>query len=350
MHLHAQRGDLQAHFRAVALHERHHEFVERGVVRAHLRVRVVVRRVVGGGGHAGHGAAALGEGAHGHEHAAHVGVVDDGRAAPDAAVHGAALHALARVLHGVLVGALGHRDALHAHGVARGVHHDEHVLQAAVLLADQIPDGAAVVAILQHGRGRSLDAHLVLDAHAVHIVARAQAAVLVHHELGHHEQADALDALGSARHARQHQVHDVLGHVVLAVGDEDLGAEDLVRAVRLRLGAAAHQRQVGAGLGLGEVHRAGPLAGNELFQVGGLELVAARGEQRLDSAVGQQRAQREAQVGAVEHLAAGRADGLGQPLAAKVGRVLQALPAALGELAESLLEAGRGGDRAVLEP
>ena len=43
---------------------------------------------------------------------------------------------------------------------------------------------------------------------------------------GHDEQADALHALGRAGHARQHQVDDVLGHVVLAVGDEDLGAED----------------------------------------------------------------------------------------------------------------------------
>ena len=34
--------------------------------------------------------------------------------------------------------------ALHAHAVAGGVHHDEHVLQAAVFLAHQVTDGAAV--------------------------------------------------------------------------------------------------------------------------------------------------------------------------------------------------------------
>jgi hypothetical protein len=55
---------------------------------------------------------------------------------------------------------------------------------------------------------------------------------------------DALDALGRARHARQHQVDDVLGHVVLAVGDEDLRAEEPVGAVGLRLGPGAHLRQV----------------------------------------------------------------------------------------------------------
>ena len=77
---------------------------------------------------------------------------------------------------------------------------------------------------------------------------------------GHDEQRDALHALGRTGHAREHEVDDVLGHVVLAVGDEDLGAEELVAAVGLRLGARAHQRQVAAGLRLGQVHRAGPLA------------------------------------------------------------------------------------------
>src|SRR5690606_25109796 len=151
---------------------------------------------------------------HGHQHAAHVGVVNDGGAAGHAAVHGAALYAVARILHGLLVRALGHRDALHANGVARGVHHDEHGFQSPVFLTHEVADGATVITVLQHGRGRRLDAHLVFDGHAMHVVARAQAAILVHQELGHHEQADALHALGRTRHARQHQVHDVLRHVV----------------------------------------------------------------------------------------------------------------------------------------
>ncbi|MNT16859.1 hypothetical protein D3C72_1519830 [compost metagenome] len=183
----------------------------------------------------------------------------------------------------------------------------------------------------------------------MHVVACAQRTVGVDHELRHHEQADALHAFRRAAHAGQHEVHDVLGHVVLTVGDEDLGAEHLVGAVGLRLGAAAHHGQVAAGLRLGEVHRAGPLAAHELLEVHGLELVGAGREQRLDGAVGQQRAQREAHVGRVEHLAAGRADGLGQALAAEVRRMLQALPAARHVLREGVLEALAGGDFAVLE-
>ena len=40
-----------------------------------------------------------------------------------------------------------------------------------------------------------------------------------------------------------YQMHDVLGQIVLARRDEDLGAGDPVRAIGLRLGAGAQQPQ-----------------------------------------------------------------------------------------------------------
>jgi hypothetical protein len=179
----------------------------------------------------------------------------------------------------LLVSALGNGNALHTHGVACSVHHDEHVLQATVFLAHQVAHRTAVVTKLQHGCGAGLDAHLVFDAHAEHVVAGTQGTVCIHHEFGHDKQADALHALGRALHTGQHQMDDVLGHVVLTVGDEDLGAENFVGAVGLWLGAGAHGCQVGAGLGLGQVHGAGPLAAHQLFQVGGFQLVGACGQQ-----------------------------------------------------------------------
>ena len=112
--------------------------------------------------------------------------------------------------------------------------------------------------------------------HAVHVVALAERAVRVDQELRHDEQRDALHAFGRVRRAREHQVDDVLGHVVLAVGDEDLLCRRSCSAVALRLGARAHQREVGAGLRLGQVHRAGPLARDHLRQVRRLQLVATR--------------------------------------------------------------------------
>ena len=50
-------------------------------------------------------------------------------------------------------------------------------------------------------------------------------------EFRHEEQADALDALRRIGQAGQHQMDDVLGQVMLAGGDEDLRAGDVVAAV-----------------------------------------------------------------------------------------------------------------------
>ena len=316
-----------------------------------------MRRVVSRRSHCRHRAAAFGQGSHRHQHALDVRVLNDGHAGVYRAVDRPGLHAVLGVGDSLLVGPVGDRDALHANREPGGIHHDEHVFQAPVLLADQETHSARstahdvlcrrTVTELQHRRRRRLDPQLVLDADAVHVVALADGAVLADHELGHHEQADALDSFGGAGHPGQRQVHDVLRHVVLTVRDVDLGAEDAVACVRLRLGPRAHQRQIRTGLRLGEVHGAGPLAADQLFKERGVEFVRPRRQQCFDRAVGQQGAERETQVGRVDHFAACGADRLGQALAADAHRMLQALPAALRVLAECLPEARRGGDLAV---
>ena len=183
----------------------------------------------------------------------------------------------------------------------------------------------------------------------MHIVALAQRAIGLDHELRANEQTDALHALGRALHAGQRQVHDVFGHVVLTVGDVDFGAKNFVSPIGLGFGAGAHQGQVGTGLGLGQVHGAGPLARNHFGDVERLLLRCAGGEQRFNGAVGEQWAQRKAEVGGVEHFATGRANGLGQALATKVGGVLQALPAALSVLLKSLFKTWGGGHDTLFE-
>ena len=126
-----------------------------------------------------------------------------------------------------------------------------------------------MVAKLQHGGRAGLDAQLVFDADAVHIVARTERTIGANHEFGYDKQADALDAFGRAGHAGQHQMDDVLGHVVFTPGDVDFGTKNFVRTVRLRLGAGAHSGKVAASLWLGQVHRASPLAADQLRQIGG---------------------------------------------------------------------------------
>ena len=294
-----------------------------------------------------HGTATFGVGTHGHQHAPHIGVVNDGCSGLDGAVHWAGLHTVTGVLRGFLVGTVGDRYALHTHRVTSGVHHDEHVLQATVFLPHQVADCATVIAVLQHRCGAGFDAHFVLDAHAMHIVACTQGAVFVHHHFGHHKQADALDTFGCATDTGQHQMDDVVGHVVLAVGDVNLGTEHLVSAIGLGLGTRAHHGQIRTRLGFSEVHGAGPLAADQFVKVSGFEFIAARCQQGFDSAVRQQGAQRKTHVGGIEHFNASRAYGFRQTLTAKLGGVLQTLPAAFGVLLVSLFETCGGGDHAV---
>ena len=128
MHLHAQAGHFQTHFGAVAFDQWHHEFVESLVLLARVGIGVVVGRIKSAGAHAGQGSAAFGVSAHGHEHALDIGVVNDGHAGRNGAIHRAALHAVLGELHGLLVRAFGNCNALHTHAIACGVHHDEHVL------------------------------------------------------------------------------------------------------------------------------------------------------------------------------------------------------------------------------
>ena len=84
---------------------------------------------------------------------------------------------------------------------------------------------------------------------------------------------------------------------------------------------------------LGEVHGAGPFAGHHLGQVGALQLLAALRLERVDGAVGQQRAQAEGEVGRIPDLAGGGRHDLRQVLAAPLlrsGRARSSRPRRIG--------------------
>ena len=112
-------------------------------------------------------------------------------------------------------------------------------------------------------------------------------------------------------HAGQHQMDDVLSHVVLTVGDVNLGAKHFVGAIGLWLGTGTHGRQVGTRLRLGQVHRACPFARDQFLKVSGFELVRACCQQGLNRTIGQHRAQGKTHVGRVEHFAAGSTNRFG---------------------------------------
>ena len=146
---------------------------------------------------------------------------------------------------------------------------------------------------------------------------------------------------GRLRRAREHEVDDVLGEVVLAVGDEDLLPEEAVAAVGLRHGAGAHRRQVGPGLRLGQVHGAGPFAAHHLRQVA----APSAPRNRPASARGsrpREREQSEKARFADAHISRTAApNGLRQALSAELRLAFEPVPAALDELPVGLLEALR---------
>ncbi len=196
-------------------------------------------------------------------------------ACPDAA----ALTALQCIGQGVLIGALGDAHALDTDGQAGGVHHDEHMGQALVRLADQFGAGALIA---HDAGGRRVDAQLVLDADRAEGVALAQRTVGVDRELGRQEQADALRPRRRVGQAGQHQVDDVVRRIVVAPGDEDLLPGQGVGAVAVGNRRGRQGAQVGPGMRFGQHHGAGPFARDQLGQIGRFLMLIADLLQRLD--------------------------------------------------------------------
>ena len=144
-------------------------------------------------------------------------------------------------------------------------------------------------------------------------------------------------------------MHDVLGQIVLAGGDEDLVAGDLPAAVLAGHRTRSHQAEVGAALRLGQAHRARPAAIGQPGQVARLEHVAAMQRQRLVGAAGQPGIDAEGKIGRGDHLLDDEIDELGQALAAIGGIGGERGPAAGDEGAIGLGESGGRAHHAVLE-
>ena len=269
------------------------------------------------------------ERAHCQQHALDVGMRDDGACAGLRAGRSALL-ALARVGERLLGGALGDRDALQRDRQAGMVHHRDHAGHAMVLFTDDEAGGAAAVAV-DHGAGRGgVNAELVLDRMRADIVACAERAVGIGQEFGHEEERNALRSRGCVGEPPQHQMHDVVGEIVLAIGDEDFLSADAITAVGRALGPRAQGAHVGAGLRLGELHGAHPFAGNELGEISALELLAAVRRQRIDRRHSQNRAEAERHGGRVPHFQTRGVERMWKILAAPLRRRGKRVPATFG--------------------
>ncbi len=106
--------------------------------------------------------------------------------------------------------------------------------------------------------------------------------------------------------------------------------------------------EIRAGLRLGQAHRAGPLAGDEVGDVALLLLVRTDQLDRFDRALIEQRTVGEADVRGVPHLQRRAEQHLRQTLAAVFRGNRQADPSGIGELLVGLFETRRRRDLTVL--
>ena len=195
-----------------------------------------------------------------------------------------------------------------------------------------------------------MNAHLPLDLADRDGVAGPERAVRGHDDLRHDEERDTLDPLGPAGDAGEDEVDDVGGKVMVTRRDEDLLPAHPESPIRLRLGAGAHQAEIGAAMRLGQVHRAGPFACGQARQIGGLLLLRAVQADCGTGAMRQPLVHVECHVGRDERLLRRRVDHVRQPLPA-IGRIaVDCGPAALTDDAEGLAKTGGCPHDAVFEP
>src|SRR5690606_30676227 len=147
----------------------------------------------------------------------------------------------------------------------------------------------------------ALPIYFVFNGTTAHGVTLAQRTVFVNQELRYQEQRNAFRASRCIRQLGQHQVDDVLRHVVLTPGNEDLSTCDVVRTIGIRFRFGADNAQVSTGVRLGQIHGTGPDAGVHVRQIFFFQFLRTVVVQRQTGTGGQHRRQAEGHIGALHH-------------------------------------------------
>src|SRR3546814_5702036 len=129
--------------------------------------------------------------------------------------------------------ALADLDSLAADHQPRVVHHHEQRAHPAHFLADDLAEAILVLAIDHHRGRRGVDAELVLDRGAAHAVGNRRPPLRVEAVFGDEEERDTARPFWRARRAREDEVNDIVGQVMLAEGDEDLLTAEDRKSTRL---------------------------------------------------------------------------------------------------------------------
>ena len=194
-----------------------------------------------------------------------------------------------------------------------------------------------------------MDTKLMLQRDAMDIVAHAKRAIGTGQNFRHEEERNAARSLRCIGQACKHEMNDIFGHVVLAIGNKDFGAEKFVRSIMLPLGSCFERAEVGASLRLRQIHGAGPFARDELCKIDYLQRFARMRLHSLDRGKRQQRAKAERHVRRAPDFNAGGIQERRQSRAAIFGWTGDRVPAARGPGPVSVGEAGRGLDHAPFE-
>ena len=178
--------------------------------------------------------------------------------------------------------------------------------------SDQPPGGLLEI---QHAGGRRLDAHLVFNGAHRHTVPVAGGAGIRGEILWHQEQGDPLGTARGIGELRQHEVHNVLGQVMVAGRDEDFRAGNPIGTIAVGHRFGVNHAEIGAGMRFGEAHRPAPGPVNQFREEPVLEGIRPVAQQGTDRAMGEPRVHAEGEIGGTEHLFHHKTDGFGEPLA-----------------------------------
>ena len=133
----------------------------------------------------------------------------------------------------VKISRAGLRHALHAHENPLLIHHMKHHLDAFSFGAQKFGNAIPVVAKVQHRRGRTFHAHLVLDPRTVDVIEFARRAVCGHPDLRQDKTGESFGSFGITLDPRQQNVNDVLSQVLFPSGNEDFSARNGIGAIRI---------------------------------------------------------------------------------------------------------------------
>ena len=257
-----------------------------------------------------------------------------------------ALGALARVLQRFEIPGVPQRHCAHPDTESRLVHHVEHVDDAAVLFTDQITRRAVEV---QHRVGDTALSHLVVEAGDRDLVARTDRSVRIDKELRHNEQRDALGPGRPTGDLGEHQMHDVLRHLVFGTRDPHLGSEQPVGAVISWLGPSGDIGERRSRGRLRQRHGPGESARQHRLDEGFDLLISTELGEQIGVGDRQHQIARRTDVGGREPREAGLGNSRGQLRATECVIHAHAEQIGRGDGVEGLLHLGDHGDRGSVE-